>query len=161
MDGNKCIHDACDGEREEIRALTVSEFLKDLRQRHIIVSLDGDRLRCSAPPRVLTANLREELQARKIDIICFLRMAQSLVVQHRALVPLQASGNHPPIFAVRGHAGDVFCYLALSQALGPEQPFYGLEPPGLDDATEPLDEIGDLTDYFSAAIREFDPAVRL
>jgi thioesterase domain-containing protein len=136
---------------------SVSEFLEHLRTKDIIVRLEGDQLRCSAPPGVLNANLREELQARKPDIVSFLRMAQSLAVRPRAVVPLQPGGTRPPIFGVPGAGDWGSCYRALSQALGAEQPFYALEPPGLDDTTQALHEVADLADYFAAAIREFHP----
>ena len=137
---------------------TVPEFLEHLRTKHnIIVRLEGDQLRCSAPPGVLSAGLWEELQADKSNILSFLRMAQSLAVQPRAVVPLQPRGTRPPIFGVGGPGDFGFCYRALSQALGTEQPFYGLEPPGLDGPTQALHEVADLADYFAAAIREFHP----
>jgi thioesterase domain-containing protein len=58
---------------------------------------------------------------------------------------------------VGGHNGDVFCYRALAQHLGDDQPFFGLQPPGLDGQTEPLTRIEDLAAYFAAQIREFHP----
>ena len=44
---------------------TVPEFLEHLRTKNIFVRLDGDRLRCSAPPGALTTTLSEEIQVRK------------------------------------------------------------------------------------------------
>jgi thioesterase domain-containing protein len=136
---------------------TVPEFLEHLRAKNIFVRLDGDRLRCSAPPGALTTTLSEEIQVRKSDIVYFLRMGQSLAVRPRAVVPLQPHGTRPPIFGVGGPGDFGFCYRALSQALGTEQPFYGLEPPGLNDSSQALKEVADLADYFSAAIREVHP----
>ena len=136
---------------------TVPEFLEHLRAKNIFVRLDGDRLRCSAPPGALTTTLSEEIQVRKSDIVSFLRMGQSLAVRPRAVVPLQPHGTRPPIFGVGGPGDFGFCYRALSQALGTEQPFYGLEPPGLNDSSQALKEVADLADYFSAAIREVHP----
>jgi thioesterase domain-containing protein len=137
--------------------LTLAEFLQDLRERDIILTLDGDRLRCSAPPSVMTEYLRAELQIRKAEIISFLRTAKSIGARHRALIPLQPDGQRPPIFAVAGHAGDVFCYRALSHALGSDQPFYGLEPAGLDEITNPLGQVDEFAEYFATAVREFNP----
>ena len=84
----------------------VAEFLEHLRTKDIVVRLQGDQLRCSFPPGALTVSLREELQARKSNIVSFLQMAQSLAVQRRGVVPLQPHGTRPPIFGVGG-AGDV------------------------------------------------------
>jgi natural product biosynthesis luciferase-like monooxygenase protein len=135
----------------------VHSFLALLRQRNIEVGADGDRLRCSAPPGALTPELRDELQQRKNDILKFLHSAASLAQQQRSIVPLQSRGNRTPIFAVAGHNGDVFCYRALSQHLGDDQPFFGLQPPGLDGQTEPLGRVEDLAAYFAGQIRAFRP----
>ena len=89
---------------------------------------------------------------------------QAVAHQQRAIVPLQpmirTEGTRTPIFAVPGHNGDVFCYRALARALGEDQPFYGLQPPGLDGESEPLTRIEDLAAYFAAQIRAFLPQGR-
>jgi thioesterase domain-containing protein len=132
-------------------------FLAELRSRHIQVWAEGDRLRCNAPADVLTHRLRDQLQQHKNDILEFLRSAEALARQQRAIVPLQPRGRGTPVFAVAGHNGDVFCYRALAQCLGDDQPFYGLQPPGLDGHGEPLVRIEDLAAYFAAQIRAFRP----
>ncbi len=55
-----------------------------------------------------------------------------------ARLPLEAAGTRTPIFAVGGHNGDVFTYRALALHLGPDQPFFGLQPPGLEEGSQPL-----------------------
>jgi thioesterase domain-containing protein len=135
----------------------VVEFLAELRGLDAHVALDGDRLRLNAPAGVLTEAHREQLQRRKAEIVEFLRAAQQLAGQQRAIVPLQPRGPHTPVFAVAGHGGDVFCYRALSQHLGTDQPFFGLQPPGLEEGTEPLTRVEDLAAYFGTQIREFRP----
>jgi len=132
-------------------------LLADLRGRDIQIWADGDRLRCNAPAGALTPELRDQLQQQRNDILEFLHSAGALAQQHRAIVPLQPRGKRTPVFAVAGHNGDVFCYRALVQHLGDDQPFYGLQPPGLDDHSEPLARIEDLAAYFAAQIRTFRP----
>jgi thioesterase domain-containing protein len=51
----------------------------------------------------------------------------------------------------------VFCYRALAQHLGDDQPFFGLQPPGLDGHSQPLTCVEDLAAYFAGQIREFQP----
>jgi thioesterase domain-containing protein len=135
----------------------VPAFLTELRSRDIQVWADGDRLRCNAPAGVLTPELHDQLQQRKDDILEFLRSAAVLARQQRAIVPLQPRGKRTPIFGVPGHNGDVFCYRALAQHLGDDQPLYGLQPPGLDGHSEPLTRVEDLAAYFAAQIRTFRP----
>jgi thioesterase domain-containing protein len=135
----------------------VYTFLAMLRDRGIHVSADSDRLRCSAPPGAITPELRDDLQRRKKDILHVLRSASALAHQQRAIVPLQSRGRRTPVFAVAGHNGDVFCYRALARHLGDDQPFFGLQPPGLDGQGEPLTSVEDLAAYFAAQIRAFRP----
>jgi thioesterase domain-containing protein len=103
----------------------------------------------------LTAELREELRERKQEILDFLRSAGSLSGRTTAIVPIQPRGRQPPVFGTAGHNGDVFCYRALAQHLGEDQPLYGLRPPGLDNDDRPLDRVEELAEYFASEIRAF------
>src|SRR5205814_2360451 len=98
-----------------------------------------------------------ELRQRKPDILKFLDTAESLSRQQRAIVPLQPRGSRAPVFAVAGHNGDVFCYRTLVKYLGEDQPFFGLQPPGLDGQSQPLTRIEDLAAYFADQIKAFQP----
>jgi thioesterase domain-containing protein len=138
--------------------VSVAAFLAELRNRDMEVWADGDQLRCSAPAGALTPEVREHLRLRKHDILEFLRSADALARQQRAIVPLQSQGSRPPVFAVAGHNGDVFCYRALVEHLGPDQPFFGLQPPGVDGQAEPLTRVEDLAAYFADQILAFHGA---
>jgi thioesterase domain-containing protein len=131
-------------------------FLSDLRRRGIRLSLDGDRLRCSAPSGALTPELTMALQHRKPEVLAFLGAAHS-VANQPAIAPLQAHGSKPAVFAVPGHNGDVFTYRELADALGGEQPFFGLQPPGHDEGSAPLERIELLAAYFAEQIVAFRP----
>jgi thioesterase domain-containing protein len=128
-----------------------------LRRRDIQVWLDGELLRCNAPVGALTPDLRDQLRRGKDEIIAFLRTADALTRQERAIVPLQPHGERIPVFAVAGHNGDVFCYRPLVQQLGDDQPFFGLQPPGVDGQSDPLTSVDDLARYFAGQIRAFRP----
>jgi thioesterase domain-containing protein len=137
--------------------MNAAAFLAELRSRDIQVWAVGGELRCSAPAGALTPELREALRSRKNEILEFLASVQALAGQQRAIVPLQANGERAPVFGVPGHNGDVFCYRALAQSLGDEQPFFGLQPPGLDGHGTPLTRVEDIAAYFAAQIRAFRP----
>ncbi len=137
--------------------MTLQRFLADLHERGVHLYAEGDRLRCTAPPGVLTPQLRDRLQQHKDEILEVLRSGAALARQQRAIVPLERRGTRTPVFAVAGHNGDVFCYRALAQHLGDHQPFFGLEPPGLDGRSEPLTRVEDLAAYFAEQIRAFQP----
>jgi thioesterase domain-containing protein len=133
----------------------VPAFLAELRRRDIRVRAEGDRLQLDAPAGALTPELREQLRQRKDEILEFLRSAEKLARQQRAIVPLQPLGTHLPVFGVGGHNGDVFCYRRLASALGKDQPFFGLQPPGLDNHSEPLRRVEDYAAYYAPQIRNF------
>lgn len=135
----------------------VSDFLAELGRKDIYVWDDGGRLRCNAPEGALTSDVRNQLRDRKSEILQFLRTAQAVAQQQPAIVPLQSTGARTPIYAVPGHPGDVFCFADLVKRLGDDQPFYGLEPPGLDGSRAPLDRVEDLASYFADQIQAFQP----
>jgi thioesterase domain-containing protein len=137
--------------------MNILDFLAALRARDIQISADGDRLRCNAPAGAMTPKLRDELQLRKTEILKFLSSAKSLDGLQPGIVPLQPQGTEPPIFAVAGHNGDVFCFRALAQHLGNDQPFFGLQPPGLEGSREPISRVEELAAYFAAQIRAVKP----
>jgi thioesterase domain-containing protein len=137
--------------------LRVAELLAELRTLDAHVELDGERLRLNAPAGVLNDDTQRQVRERKAEIVAFLRTARQLAGQQRAVVPLKPSGTRIPIFAVGGHNGDVFCYVALTRELDAEQPFYGLQPPGLEEGSQPATSIEGLAAYFADQIREFKP----
>lgn len=137
--------------------MSATALLSELRRRQIELRADGSELLCSAPAGALTAELREELRLHKRDLLALLASAQALSGHGRAIVPLQPHGRRAPVFGVAGHNGDVFCYRLLARCLGREQPFYGLQPPGLDGEGEPLARVEDLADYFARQMLAFRP----
>jgi thioesterase domain-containing protein len=137
--------------------VNAAAFLSELRRRDIQVSAVGGQLRCTAKEGALTPELLEQLRRWKNDILKALASGQALAAQERAIVPLQAGGARTPVFAVPGHNGDVFCYRALAERLGGDQPFFGLQPPGVDGEDAPLGRVEDLAACFARQIRAFQP----
>jgi amino acid adenylation domain-containing protein len=81
----------------------------------------------------------------------------SLARSSSPLVRIQPKGSRPPLFLVHPGGGGVLCYAELARALGPDQPLYGLQAPGLDGERPPLDSIGEMADLYLEAIREAQP----
>jgi amino acid adenylation domain-containing protein len=67
---------------------------------------------------------------------------------------LQPHGERPGFFCVPGAGAGVLALMPLARRLGCEQPFFGLQPPGLDTAIPPLRSVDKLADYFVPAIRK-------
>ena len=47
-------------------------------------------------------------------------------------IPIQPLGNRPPFFCVHGLGGAVLRFKDLARHMAPDQPFYGIQPPGMD-----------------------------
>src|SRR5262249_47184195 len=73
------------------------------------------------------------------------------------LVELQTSGSRPPIFFVHPADGTVLFYADLARCLGSDQPFYGLQAPGLYGERPLYTRIEDLAAHYIEAIREIQP----
>jgi amino acid adenylation domain-containing protein len=74
------------------------------------------------------------------------------------LVRIQPEGGRPPLFMVHPGGGGVLCYAELARALGPDQPLYGLQAPGLDGERPPLDQVGAMAELYLEAVRTVQPA---
>ncbi|MCC5645521.1 amino acid adenylation domain-containing protein [Nostoc sp. CHAB 5824] len=72
------------------------------------------------------------------------------------LVPIQQNGSNPPFFCVHPIFGVVFPYYELAHHLGKNQPFYGLQPIGIDGET-PLTRIEDMASHYIEALRSVQP----
>jgi thioesterase domain-containing protein len=73
------------------------------------------------------------------------------------VVPIQAQGSKPPVFLIHGLGGYVSCFAKLSQRLGADQPFYGLQARGLDGVQEPLRRVEDMAAAYITEIRAVQP----
>jgi len=119
--------------------VTTRDFLVEMKRLNVDIWMDGDRVRCSAPPTVLTPERRGELSRRRLEIEGLLRAADRAA--GTSVVPIERGGSRLPFYAVPGHNGDVFCFLRLARRLGPNQPFFGLQPPGLDGDSAAIETI--------------------
>jgi amino acid adenylation domain-containing protein len=73
------------------------------------------------------------------------------------LVAIQPNGSKRPFFCVPGSATDVIEFYHLARHLDPEQPFYGLQPRGLDGEMEPHTRIEEMASCYIEAIRTVQP----
>jgi len=73
------------------------------------------------------------------------------------LVAIQPNGEGLPFFCVHPVGGNVLCYNELSNHLGFERPFYGLQARGLAENQIPYMRIEDMAAYYLDAIRTVRP----
>jgi thioesterase domain-containing protein/acyl carrier protein len=69
------------------------------------------------------------------------------------VVPMQPEGSRPPFFCVHAAGGNVLLYRDLSRHLGTDQPFYGLQFPGLDGQQPLLTRIEDMAALYVKEIQ--------
>lgn len=69
-----------------------------------------------------------------------------------------AGSSRPPFFCVHPAGGDVLCFFPLARYLGRDQPFYGLQDPGLEADLDPFPTLEDMARFYVAAVRRVQPA---
>jgi len=77
--------------------------------------------------------------------------------EFQSIVVLQKMGDRPPLFCLYGSFGDVDLYLNLVDALGSDQPVYGIRSPALDDISKTPDSIEAAANEALALIRQVQP----
>ena len=73
------------------------------------------------------------------------------------LVAIQPNGSKPPFFCIHPILGTIFPYYELARHLGPDQPFYALQPLGIDGEQIPHARIEDMASYYIEALRIVQP----
>ncbi len=74
-----------------------------------------------------------------------------------SLVPIQTRGPKPPFFCLPGGGGNALYFYHLSRHLGNEQPFYGLQPVGLDGKQTPHTSVQAMAAHHLSLIQEIQP----
>ncbi len=78
-------------------------------------------------------------------------------VRTGSLVPLSTSGSRPPFFAITAGDGNVVGFGPLARRLAPDQPFYALQPFGLDSAAPLHRTIEAMARHYVREIRKVQP----
>jgi len=73
------------------------------------------------------------------------------------LVAIQPNGTKPPLFCLHAAGGNVLFYRDLSRHLGPDQPFYGIQPIGLDGKRTRHTRVEDMAEYYIREIKTVQP----
>lgn len=75
-----------------------------------------------------------------------------------SLVVIQPAGSRPAFFCMHGAGGNVLIYRELSEHLGSDLPFYGLQAQGLDGGCAPLARIEDMAAAYVKEIQRAQPS---
>jgi thioesterase domain-containing protein len=73
------------------------------------------------------------------------------------MVPIQTQGTKPPFFCVHGVGGNVVGFRDLARHVGDDQPFYAIQPQGLDGKRECLSSIPQMAERYIQEIRRVQP----
>jgi amino acid adenylation domain-containing protein len=79
--------------------MNTAEFLAHLKSLNIQLSANGDKLRYKAPPGAVTPEIKQELQARKAEILPLLQAVQAAPSQRLPITPVDRSQRLPLSFA--------------------------------------------------------------
>jgi amino acid adenylation domain-containing protein len=77
--------------------------------------------------------------------------------QWKSLVAIQPGGTRPPLFCVHAHDGGVLFWRDLAGHLGADQPFYALQPQGLDGKQPPHSRIEEMAAHYVKEMRTLQP----
>ena len=76
---------------------------------------------------------------------------------YSSLVAIQPDGSKPPFFCVHGGAGSTLFLHRLAREIGSDQPFYGLEPEGLDGKPFQRTSVPQMAAHYLSEIRKVQP----
>jgi amino acid adenylation domain-containing protein len=116
-------------ERElNIRPISVTDNFFDLGVQSIVAAQLFARIEHELGSKL---PLGAVFHAPTIESLAVLVEGGGDAARWKALVPIQPHGSLPPIFCVHGGAGTILHLEPLARELGDNQPFYGLQQPGL------------------------------
>jgi aspartate racemase len=97
------------------------------------------------------------LQAPTIQQLAALLRQEGCASSWSPLVAIQPLGSKPPFFCVHGVGGNVLGFRDLARHLGDDQPFYGLQPQGLDGKLPCLTRVAEMAGNYLREIRRVQP----
>lgn len=102
-------------------------------------------------------SLNSLFQSPTIEHIAQLIRSSERTSRSSPLVALRSTGSRPPFYCVHPSGGSVLCYLDLARSLGADQPFYGLQSPGLEGEGDGYTSIEDMAAHYIQEIRTLQP----
>lgn len=82
---------------------------------------------------------------------------QTKAAEYPTVVAIQKRGSKTPFFCVHGGAGSTLFLHQISRRLGPDQPFYGIEPEGLDGRRFLRPTVEAMATHYLSEIRKVQP----
>jgi thioesterase domain-containing protein len=74
-----------------------------------------------------------------------------------SLVPIQPAGSSSPLYVVCGAGGNVIRFRSLARLLGPDQPVFALQPPGIDGTRPYLTRLEHIAAHYIENVKARQP----
>lgn len=101
--------------------------------------------------------LTDLLQAPTVEELVALVGLDAPSGARSTVVALQPLGSKPPFFFVHGMGGTVLRFRELAHHLAPDQPFFGIQAPGLDGAQPCLQSVEEMAEVYLEDLRSAQP----
>ena len=96
----------------------------------------------------------EEIAATNKTLVNTLDKSKSSCL---SLVEIQPNGSKPPFYCIHGLGGEVLGFRELALHLGSDQPFYGVQPQGLDGKQPFHTRVEDMATHYIQEIKTIQP----
>lgn len=97
------------------------------------------------------------LQAPTVEQLAAQLRQEGWSASWSSLVAIQPEGSRPPFFCVHGVGGNVLGFRDLARHIGNDQPFYALQPQGLDGKRPCLTSVAEMAERYIREIRRVQP----
>jgi aspartate racemase len=97
------------------------------------------------------------LQAPTVEQFAALLRQEGWSASWSSLVALQPEGSRVPFFCVHGVGGNVVGFRDLARHMGQDQPFYALQPQGLDGKRPCIASVAEMAESYLREIRRVQP----
>lgn len=97
------------------------------------------------------------IEAPTLELLANQIRPLSKEAKYSTLVPMRKSGTRPPFFCIHGGAGSTLFLHRLAEKMDAGQPFYGIEPEGLDGRPFRHTTVEEIAGYYLSEIRKLHP----
>jgi aspartate racemase len=94
-------------------------------------------------------------EAPTIEQLAVILRQDSWEPEFSLVVPIQPKGTRPPFFCVHGLGGAVLRFQELARHMAPDQPFYGIQPQGMDGGAPVLASVEEMATRYITEMRTF------
>jgi aspartate racemase len=104
-----------------------------------------------------TVPLAALFEAPTIEQFAAILRQQQSTLGTSLIVPIQPQGTRPPFFCVHGLGGAVLRFQELARHMAPDQPFYGIQPQGINGEMPVLSSVEQMAARYIGEMRKFQP----